>query len=97
MVGNVWEWDETALTTSARGLRGGSFSSKSYGISSSYRNTYGVPLHDQSYFIGFRVATVPEPFTLVSLGASVISLLGFSVSTRPVDDGWRVICFERTV
>jgi len=57
--GNVWEWNE-AIHSSARGLRGGSFFYGPGDLAASFRNTFGNPA-GESYEIGFRVATVPEP------------------------------------
>ncbi len=66
MMGNVYEWNE-ALIGSNRGIRGGSsYSVGGIYLSSSYRN-YTIP-YDESYGIGFRVASVPEPTTLLLLG-----------------------------
>jgi formylglycine-generating enzyme required for sulfatase activity len=65
MIGNVWEWNET-LIGSYRGMRGGSCSMEgAYCFSSSYRS-YDSP-YDQYFLIGFRVASVPEPCSLVLL------------------------------
>jgi len=64
--GNVWEWNEAAISSS-RGLRGGSFGyphgdSRFY-LLSAYR--YSDDPTAESEYIGFRVATaVPEPATL---------------------------------
>lgn len=57
MGGNVWEWNET-LIGSSRGLRGGSFLGD-HALSSSFRY-YGGPNGEVGY-VGFRVASVPEP------------------------------------
>jgi formylglycine-generating enzyme required for sulfatase activity len=62
--GNLWEWNETALPHfSARGMRGGSFTENSGDLISSSRNDYG-PASERSY-IGFRVAYVPEPGSII--------------------------------
>jgi sulfatase modifying factor 1 len=60
--GNVWEWND-AKTDSTRGLRGGSWSDASYNLPASYRNEF-VPTFE-SATVGFRVASVPEPTSLV--------------------------------
>jgi formylglycine-generating enzyme len=64
--GNLWEWNESLVSGSSRGLRGGSFGADSGYMLSSSRNSddpaeglYG------GLGIGFRVATVPEPSTAV--------------------------------
>ena len=63
MMGNVWEWMESPYNdsgygaSSSRGIRGGAFYSIS--LLSSYRDTYAPT--GEHYFVGFRVASVPEP------------------------------------
>jgi len=62
--GNVWEWNETAIG-SYRGLRGGS-----YGPYGDYLHAADRVRHYPTYevtFVGFRIAEVPEPATLVLL------------------------------
>jgi formylglycine-generating enzyme len=70
--GNVFEWNETAVTDSSRVLRGGSWVSESDFLLASYRIDYVYPTLE-NYNIGFRVATVPEPgsLTLMLCGALV--------------------------
>jgi len=65
MGGNLWEWNET-LIGSYRGIRGGSCFYSFNGLSSSYRTNYNP--NTGYYNIGFRVASVPEPATLLLLG-----------------------------
>jgi len=56
--GNVWEWNEAALSGSDRGLRGGSFSLVESRLQASFR---GLNFASFEYFlIGFRVAEVSE-------------------------------------
>ena len=62
--GNVWEWND-AVIGSSRGLRGGSWSYYGFGLQSSDR-LYDDPTLEVS-FVGFRVASVPEPSTAVLL------------------------------
>ena len=69
MMGNVWEWNET-LIGSARVIRGcsyyddvGALGSTSHGELEPYRD-------DPT--IGFRVASVPEPSTLLLLGLGAV-------------------------
>jgi formylglycine-generating enzyme required for sulfatase activity len=64
MMGNVLEWNET-LIGSHRILRGGSYFGSDYTIVSSSRFS-NVPYWD-SGVAGFRVASVPEPCSLVLL------------------------------
>lgn len=62
--GNVVEWDETELdlvnnsSSSARGIRGGSWVSDSNELRSSVRGG-NLPANEISNF-GFRVASIPE-------------------------------------
>ena len=76
MMGNVWEWMETPyysddyLPDSRRAFRGGSYERVGLGgffiIESSYRGPDFA--HSEDYYRGFRVASVPEPCSLVLLG-----------------------------
>jgi sulfatase modifying factor 1 len=78
MAGNVWEWEETELDlvndnpSTWRGVRGGNWTSLSHELPATYRIT---DLPRGSYadynFLGFRVASVPEPSSaaLLMLGA----------------------------
>jgi sulfatase modifying factor 1 len=66
MMGNVWEWNETLISSSSRGLCGGSYGYAGYNLASSYRSRSG-PGNELNSF-GFRVASIPEPCTLLLLG-----------------------------
>jgi formylglycine-generating enzyme required for sulfatase activity len=79
MMGNVWEWMESPsnigdyLSGSNRGKRGGPYCSDDNVLRSSLR--YGLnPDGAGNNGIGFRVASVPEPCTLLllSLGAMMV-------------------------
>lgn len=81
MIGNVWEWmenpynDSSYGTTSNRGWRGGSFDSGHLMLTSSYRLANAVPQSENDWdFTGFRVASVPEPATLLLLGLGAVIL-----------------------
>jgi formylglycine-generating enzyme required for sulfatase activity len=60
--GNVWEWNN-AVVGSSRGLRGAGFVWDESDLRASFRN-YGGPGGENGY-IGFRVASVPEPTSMV--------------------------------
>jgi sulfatase modifying factor 1 len=68
--GNVWEWNETAVTGSSRGLRGGSC----YEYWNPIRNNSDPT--SEGYDVGFRVAgVIPEPSTLVLGGLASFGVL----------------------
>ncbi len=72
--GNAWEWNETAVTSTARGLRGGSCNNSEYNLRASIRYHY-YPTGEISD-IGFRVASVPEPAgATMLLAGAVVALL----------------------
>ncbi|WP_146575145.1 SUMF1/EgtB/PvdO family nonheme iron enzyme [Botrimarina hoheduenensis] len=64
--GNVWEWNEAVVSSSFRGVRGGSRVSFWFNLRAGFRNL-GSPTFEDSG-VGFRVATVPEP-SAVLMGA----------------------------
>jgi formylglycine-generating enzyme required for sulfatase activity len=78
--GNVWEWNETAVQTWYRGLRGGSFAERSFGLGDGVTRLRAsnrfrfYPIEELSY-IGFRLAYVPEPSTLASLAICGVIVL----------------------
>ena len=57
--GNAWEWNDAIISGSLRGLSGGSWSTNVDYLASSYRGHLGPS--DKVTFVGFRVASVPEP------------------------------------
>ena len=73
--GNVWEWNDTIIVGSARGVRAGSFGGGPTLLAASTR-TYTAPANETDS-IGFRVA--PEPTNGLLVG--VAGLLGLA--------GWR--------
>ncbi len=85
--GNVWEWEETAFnlmnnsSSSARGVRGGSWSSGGDSLPSSNQGFSDVAPGVETSFIGFRVASIPEPSSLL-LGA--MAGVGFLLRRRRV-------------
>jgi formylglycine-generating enzyme required for sulfatase activity len=60
--GNVWEWNESVIDVSYRGLRGGSFYDHVDSLHASDRSGSSYPTYEYYHF-GFRVSEVPEPAT----------------------------------
>jgi formylglycine-generating enzyme required for sulfatase activity len=72
--GNVWEWNETAVLSSSRGLRGGSFGSVSLTLLASLR-IFSDPSNEYDR-VGFRVASlIPEPGSLTLCLAGMLILM----------------------
>jgi len=77
--GNVWEWEETDFDlmngsgSSARGVRGGDWIINSFNLLSSDR--YDDLPTGESDNIGFRVASIPEPSTLLLAALASVGLL----------------------
>ena len=72
MMGNVYEWMESPYSTnysynSDRGIRSCSYYNLESNLRSSFRGGGVPPSHEDRNF-GFRVASVPEPATLLLLG-----------------------------
>ena len=63
MAGDVWQWNESLIATSLRGMRGGAYVFSSVNMQSSFR-AHDTPL-DEGSDIGFRLAMVPEPSSIV--------------------------------
>lgn len=75
--GNVWEWNEAIISGSIRGLRGGAFFD--FGpddLAASFRNDFVGPTSEVS-FVGFRVASLPEPGTGLLLLMGMLGLAGW--------------------
>ena len=76
--GNAWEWNDEILFTSARGLRGGSFTSSDSALQSSFNFASFDPTIENKD-LGFRVsslAPIPEP----SAYAAILGCLGLSLA-----------------
>ena len=71
--GNVWEWNDTIVSGALRGMRGGAWNNLANDdfLTSSY-SSQRVPSGEYA-FLGFRVATIPEP------GCVVLTLLASGV------------------
>jgi sulfatase modifying factor 1 len=61
--GNVVEWNDAVVSSSSRGVRGGAYDDPDIFLASSGRAAF-EPWYE-SYGIGFRVASVPEPSCVV--------------------------------
>jgi formylglycine-generating enzyme required for sulfatase activity len=72
MMGNILEWNENLITSSIRSRRGGDY----YGYDSYLASSYwqGAYPNLESANMGFRVAEIPEPATLLLLGLSGLVL-----------------------
>ena len=76
MMGNVWEFNETLFYGGNRGLRGGSFNSFPVKALRSSSRGYSVPPYFvDGNFVGFRVASVPEPATVLLMSLGSMALL----------------------
>ncbi len=73
MTGNVWEWNEAAISGQYRGLRGGSFFTDD-GLNASFGSLLSNPVVGSNVW-GFRVAEVPEPATMSLLALGGVALL----------------------
>jgi formylglycine-generating enzyme required for sulfatase activity len=73
--GNVWEWSDTIISGTDRGLRGGGFDSSPLDVAAPLPST-GPPAGELNS-VGFRVASlVPAPPTVPSLSPLGIALVG---------------------
>ncbi len=63
--GNVWEWTDAVIDGSSLVLRGGWFNSDADDVKSSHSAaSWGYPWAEVKQ-LGFRVASVPEPTSIV--------------------------------
>jgi formylglycine-generating enzyme required for sulfatase activity len=72
--GNMWEWNEALVGGSFRRVRGGSWHLDAISSPASRRNS-GYPILEFDDF-GFRVATVPEPGTMLLLVVGAVGIFG---------------------
>jgi len=73
MMGNILEWHENPIYGSVYGFLGGSTNDYLNTLSSSYRSYNGGP-NSEEVNLGFRVASIPEPATLLLLGLGAAML-----------------------
>ncbi len=71
--GNVWEWNEALINSFDRGLRGGSWNDLSSDLAASVRFSINPSVENVS--VGFRVASIPEPSTLLLGTLAAVGLL----------------------
>ncbi len=76
--GSVWEWTDTRTSTTSRALAGGSWFEGSEFLSASIFAVNG----GLSITRGFRVATVPEPSSLVLTSVGGIAMAGLALRQR---------------
>ncbi|MGA2915810.1 MAG: SUMF1/EgtB/PvdO family nonheme iron enzyme [Sedimentisphaerales bacterium] len=78
MTGNVYEWNENLVNSSDpyRRMRGGSFSSTyPYLDIASSGGSHGDYPYKESNLLGFRVASIPEPATILLLSFGGLALI----------------------
>jgi sulfatase modifying factor 1 len=75
--GNVFEWNEAVISSSARGVRGGDWNNFFNNLLSSNRNNSYPTI--ENLIIGFRVASIPEPSSLL---LSLIGLTAVGIRRR---------------
>jgi formylglycine-generating enzyme required for sulfatase activity len=70
--GNIHEWNEAIISVSSRGSRGGSFGSAPSILRAAYRGNTAPG--GEGSGLGFRVAMIPEPATVILLAAGLVGL-----------------------
>ena len=72
--GNVWEWNDSIIPSFNRGMRGGAYNYGANNQAASLRPSSGSMLEES--FVGFRVASVPEPGTGLLVLTGLLALAG---------------------
>ena len=62
--GDVFQWNDAVISGSSRGLRGGSWDNSAYNLQSSSRDGLDPTVDFGDVYVGFRLASVPEPTTM---------------------------------
>ncbi len=78
--GNIMEWNETLIGPS-RGVRGSYWNNYSHSLAASYRDDRSTPTNEDDN-IGFRVASVPEPSTIILLLTGALGLLFYRIRRK---------------
>jgi MYXO-CTERM domain-containing protein len=73
--GNVWEWNETIISSGVRGFRGGAHGGSPLLLGAAFRFHWGPS--NQDLATGFRVAMIPEPSTGLLAIAGLLGLAGW--------------------
>ncbi len=71
MGGDVWQWNEAKVSGVYRGVRGGSFAGYGGNLGSFVR--VGDTPTSEDIDVGFRVASIPEPGSIILLVAGAIA------------------------
>ncbi len=89
MGGDINQWNETLININGanqayRNVLGGSWNFTSYGLTSSSSGTNGIygSSTNEDYYIGFRVASTPEPTSIALLLAGGFCLLAYAWRRR---------------
>jgi formylglycine-generating enzyme len=80
LCGDVWLWTEGIVGSEARRIAGGCWYAGSQCLDSSAKGIYGAA--GENGYVGFRVASVPEPDSLTMLLAGAIGLLAHAWRRR---------------
>jgi formylglycine-generating enzyme required for sulfatase activity len=82
MGGDIYQWNEANSFGSYRGIRGGYWFNSS-GNLASFNRFINDPTHE-NYYVGFRVASVPEPGSITLAVAGGLCLLAYAWRRRHV-------------